>query len=288
MLQQTRVAAVIPYYESFLERFPEVGDLASAPEEEVLKAWAGLGYYSRARNLQKAAQEVVRLGEFPRDYDGLRALPGIGDYTAAAVASIAFGRPHAAVDGNVRRVVMRLAASAEVDVAGEASKLLSRRDPGAFNQAMMELGATVCVPRGADCPVCPLKQNCNAFVSNRIQDFPPQKLKPQIERKRRTLVVITRGRRDGSGREWLLVPSPRVTGFWELPEPFPGTRLGRCIVTFRHAITNSQYTFEVCEAKLAKATAVPVGSAWWSEEQLEKIPLSTASKKALSGLAKQA
>ncbi len=287
MLQQTRVAAVIPYYERFLERFPGVADLASAPEEEVLKAWAGLGYYSRARNLQKAAQEVVRLGTFPRDYDGLRALPGIGDYTASAVASIAFGHPHAAVDGNVRSVVMRLAASAEVDVGEEAGNLLSRRDPGSFNQAMMELGATVCTPRQPDCPACPLKQNCNAFVSNTIQDFPPPKSKPQIEQKRRTLVVITRRRSDDSGREWLLVPSPRVAGFWELPEPFSGTRLGPTIATFRHAITNSQYTFEVCEAKLAKRIEMPAGSRWWGEEQLEQIPLSTASKKALRGLTDQ-
>ncbi|MEP6963562.1 MAG: A/G-specific adenine glycosylase, partial [Acidobacteriota bacterium] len=146
MLQQTRVAAVIPYFERFLQRFPKIADLAAADETEVLTIWAGLGYYSRARNLQKAAQQVAAAGAFPETFESIRDLAGIGDYTAGAVASIAFALPHPAVDGNVRRVVMRLAGSAEVDVAAEATALLDRRNPGAWNQALMELGAVVCLP----------------------------------------------------------------------------------------------------------------------------------------------
>ncbi|MGH9593198.1 MAG: A/G-specific adenine glycosylase, partial [Bryobacteraceae bacterium] len=156
MLQQTRVAAVIPYYERFLKRFPAVEELAQAPEPEVLALWSGLGYYSRARNMQKAARQIVALGGFPRDYPSIRALAGVGDYTAAAVASIAFGLPHAVVDGNVRRVAMRLANDAGCDVAALAAQLLDPRDPARSNQALMELGAVVCLLREPRCGECPV------------------------------------------------------------------------------------------------------------------------------------
>ena len=124
MLQQTRVAAVIPYYERFLKRFPRVEDLAQASETELLSLWAGLGYYSRARNLQKAARQIVEAGGFPRDYESIRELAGVGDYTAAAVASIAFGLPHAAIDGNVRRVVMRLAGDAACRCRSDSDSII--------------------------------------------------------------------------------------------------------------------------------------------------------------------
>ena len=127
MLQQTRVAAVIPYYERFLERFPTIASLASAPEHDLLQAWAGLGYYSRARNLQKAAIQIQQLDVFPSDYGAIRSLPGVGDYTAAAIASIAFDLPYAAVDGNVVRVITRLE-NAEVDVQAEAQARLDPSD----------------------------------------------------------------------------------------------------------------------------------------------------------------
>ena len=177
MLQQTRVAAVIPYYERFLKRFPRVEDLAQASETEVLSLWSGLGYYSRARNLQKAARQIVEAGGFPRDYASIRELAGVGDYTAAAVASIAFGLPHAAVDGNVRRVVMRLAGDAAADVGAIATQLLDRRDPGRWNQAVMELGATVCLPREPLCAGMPCigRMPSSAAAASRRELPPPKK-----------------------------------------------------------------------------------------------------------------
>lgn len=275
MLQQTRVAAVIPYYERFLTRFPKVEDLASAPETEVLTMWAGLGYYSRARNLQKAARQVVTAGGFPQSYDGILALAGIGEYTAGAVASIAFGLPHPAVDGNVRRVVMRLAGSAEIDVASEAAGLLDRRKPGEFNQALMELGALVCLPSAPCCTECPVQSLCAANRLSLQADLPPRRVKAAAVKKERTLLVIRkRGR-------ILLVPSPRVEGFWDLPEPFSGIRLGTRLGMFRHAITNSQYQFEVREASMQ---GKPQEARWWEEKNLDQMPLSTASKKALACL----
>lgn len=273
MLQQTRVAAVIPYYERFLARFPRVADLAEAAEEDVLRMWAGLGYYSRARNLQKASRQIVEMGEFPRVFEAIRALCGIGDYTAGAVASIAFGLPHVAVDGNVRRVVIRLAGSADADVSKEAIQLMDRKDPGQFNQALMELGALVCLPRGPLCGECPLKRCCGAFARGLQNELPPPKEKAKLVRKERTLVLIRRN------RDILLVPSPRVRGFWDLPEPFEGMRVGAKLGEFRHAITTSQYVFEVREAR---ASTIPEGAKWWPEESLHEIALGTVSKKALN------
>src|SRR5690348_6680165 len=133
MLQQTRVAAVIPYYERFLARFPGVAALAAATEDELLAAWSGLGYYSRARNLHRAARAIVELGSFPQNYEALRELPGVGDYTAAAITSIAYGLPFSVVDGNVRRVAARLANDADADAQAIADRLLDRQDPARAN-----------------------------------------------------------------------------------------------------------------------------------------------------------
>ena len=278
MLQQTRVAAVIPYYERFLKRFPRVEDLAAASETELLSLWSGLGYYSRARNMQKAARQIVEAGGFPGDYASIRALAGIGDYTAAAVASIAFGLAHAAIDGNVRRVVMRLKGDATIDLGAAATELLDKRDPGRWNQAMMELGATVCLPGEPRCEVCPLAKECVGYRLRIQRELPPPKKKPAIVRKDRTLLVIRR-----NGRI-LLVPSPRVSGFWDLPEEFSGVRLGVKLGEFRHAITNSQYHFEVREARIGP---YPQDHRWWDEKNLDEIPLSTAAKKALRCLGEQ-
>jgi len=272
MLQQTRVVAVIPYYERFLARFPRVEDLAAASEIEVLAMWSGLGYYSRARNLQKAARQIVAAGGFPRDYESIRALAGIGDYTAAAVGSIAFGLPHAAIDGNVRRVVMRLTGDGKADVGGVATQLLDVRHPGRWNQAVMELGATVCLPREPLCGACPLAAECEAKLRDIQRDLPPPKKRAAIVRKELTLLVIRR-----NGRI-LLTPSPRVSGFWDLPEMFSGVRLGSRLGMFRHAITNSQYRCEVREARMGVR---PRECRWWDMGKLGEIPLSTAAKKAL-------
>jgi len=186
MLQQTRVAAVIPYFERFLQHFPTMEALAKAPEEDVLRLWAGLGYYSRARNLQNAARQIVALhrGAFPSDEAGALALSGIGSYTAAAVLSIAFGKKLAVLDGNVARVLARLGAirgdlragNRWMELQKTATTLLDREHPGDWNQAMMELGATLCTPRAPQCLLCPVGEFCEARKQG-IVDLIPEKRK---------------------------------------------------------------------------------------------------------------
>src|SRR5580692_8385176 len=187
MLQQTRVAAVIPYYQRFLARFPNIHSLAEAPQDEVLRLWAGLGYYSRARNLQKSAQSIVAQhgGEFPHEEAAVLALPGIGRYTRSAILSIAFGAKHAVLDGNVARVLARLGA-----IRGDlresrrwqwlqrtAGELLDPKSPGDWNQAMMELGAMVCTPRAPQCLLCPVAKFCRARQSGDPEAFPGKRKK---------------------------------------------------------------------------------------------------------------
>ena len=182
MLQQTRTETVGAYYVRFLARFPDVSSLAAAPEQDVLKCWEGLGYYSRARNLHKAAKRLVEQynGSFPPDLDALRALPGVGDYTAAAVASIAFDLPAPAMDGNLTRVLSRFHGVREdVGIPSVKRRLLelAQEDmPGArcgdFNQALMDLGAMVCIPGTPDCENCPLRPLCNAYQAGDAEDLP--------------------------------------------------------------------------------------------------------------------
>jgi A/G-specific adenine glycosylase len=272
MLQQTRVAAVIPYYQRFLERFPTVASLAIAPESDLLTMWAGLGYYSRARNLQKAAQQIAALGTFPKDYESILTLAGIGPYTAAAIASISFGLPHAVVDGNVKRVLARWTNDAHVDAQPLADRLLDPRDPARWNQAVMELGATICLPRDPRCAECPVSRHCAAHQAGTQNDLPLKRAKPQPEQLERTLLVI---RRNSS---ILLTPSPRVKGFWDLPERVPQAREGAKLGEFRHTITHRHYHFTVKEAT---TRTTPAESRWHTLQQLEKIPLSTTAKKAL-------
>ncbi len=269
MLQQTRVAAVIPYYEKFLAAFPDATALAAAPEETVLTMWAGLGYYSRARNLQKAARSIG--GEFPGEYESIRALPGVGDYTAAAIASIAFGLPHAAVDGNVRRVIARLTGT-EAEIQAHADRLLDRSDPGRWNQAVMELGATICTPRDPLCEHCPLERACCARREGSHHELPAKRAKQEPVHLSRTLLVIRRRGRIA------LAPSSRVQGFWDLPEPFRGAVAGPVLGRFRHTITHRHYTFEVQEAV---AKSIPKTLRWFDEEKLHEIALSTTARKAL-------
>jgi A/G-specific adenine glycosylase len=216
MLQQTRVAAVIPYYERFLRRFPDVRALAAAPQEEVLRVWSGLGYYSRARNLRKAAQQIVAKhgGQFPARLEDALALPGIGNYTAAAILSIAFGEKLAVLDGNVARVLARLGAirgdlreSARWQKLQEtADWLLDPESPGDWNQAMMELGATLCTPKSPQCLLCPVTQFCQARRLGIAESLPEK-------RKKRATVEVTLAAAvftDGKGQT-LLLPPPRNT-----------------------------------------------------------------------------
>ena len=188
MLQQTTVAAVAPYYERFLARFPDVAALAAAPEQAVMQAWAGLGYYARARNLHACARAVAGQGGFPRDVESLRALPGIGPYTAAAVAAIAFGVPVVPVDGNVERVTARLFAieaplpGAKAAIAAAAARLgedaAARARPSDFAQALFDLGATICTPAAPACAVCPLLAGCAAHRLGIAAELPRKAPKP--------------------------------------------------------------------------------------------------------------
>ena len=225
MLQQTRVAAVLGYYARFLETFPTVEALAEAPEDRLMKLWEGLGYYSRARNLQKAAARVAELGGFPDTYEGLLALPGIGDYTASAIASAAFGRREAAVDGNVLRVVSRLA-DCHDDISDPRTKKAVRAwvqeampyemaDIRVFNQAMMELVATVCVPNGPPrCGVCPVRALCLGLARGTAETLPVKAAKKARRVEEKTVFLLLREgktalrRRPGTGL---------LAGLWEFP-----------------------------------------------------------------------
>jgi A/G-specific adenine glycosylase len=284
MLQQTRAQAVIPYYERFLERFPTPAELARAPQEDVLAVWSGLGYYSRARNLHKAARLID--GAFPRDYETIRSLPGVGDYTAAAVASIAFGLPHAVLDGNVMRVIARVT-NDSADTGSPrtrtrfrevARQWLDARRPGAFNQAVMELGATVCLPRAPLCRECPLASVCEARCQQRELQLPVKLRKHAPERIETALAIVEhRGRvlfwqRNAGSR--------RMAGFWELPSPeqVPGLESRRMIGSFRHTITHQQFVLTVFRGA---ATRAPRTLKWLVRKNLHLFPLSTTSKKAL-------
>ena len=270
MLQQTRVAAVIPYFERFVERFPDVESLASAPEQDLLASWSGLGYYSRARNMHAAAKLIAACGSLPRDCDSLRRLPGVGKYTAAAVASIAFNLPHAVLDGNVRRVLSRFTCCNE-GLEELAEALLDRGYPGEYNQALMELGATVCLPGEARCDVCPVARQCAAKAQARQLEFPARKKRPEPIRVARRLLRVER-----KGKLLLY----QNKGFWELPEPkqIPGAVHGEHLSQFRHSITNHLYCFDVFTAKVRRA---PPGFQWVPATELGRMPLSTIARKAL-------
>lgn len=271
MLQQTRVAAVIPYYERFLKLFPTAVALAKARETTVLRAWAGLGYYSRARNLQSAARQIAQTG-FPSTYEAARELPGIGPYTAAAVMSIAFGQPHAAVDGNVRRVLARLLAS---HTAGQpdADALLDPARPGDFNQAMMELGATVCLPRNPLCETCPVSRHCQARRQGRSAEFPAKKVKRATEDVRITWSYVER---DGK----ILLRPPQQdglwSGFWTLPDIM--LRDAQLLTRVRHTVTYRKIEIEVYGGSPKR---VPAGLTWVEVRKLRQLPLATPLRKAL-------
>ncbi len=224
MLQQTRVDTVIPYYERFLEHFPDLQTLADADEDSVYSLWAGLGYYSRARNLRAAARRVVDEfgGRLPDDAEKLRDLPGIGRYTAGAIASIAFDRPEAIVDGNVTRVLCRLLGIREnvgtSAVSGqlwrEAAALARGPRPGALNQALMELGAVVCTPTAPDCPSCPLRRTCAARRAGDAEELPRKPPKTPVRSVRAVALWLERSGRVLAVRR---ASGGLLGGLWELP-----------------------------------------------------------------------
>ncbi|MFZ0319688.1 MAG: A/G-specific adenine glycosylase [Candidatus Sulfotelmatobacter sp.] len=277
MLQQTRVAAVIDHYQEFLRRFPTVKKLASAREASVLAAWSGLGYYRRARMLHAAAKVIVREhnGEFPSSANQLRTLPGIGRYTAAAIASIAFGESVAVVDGNVERVLQRVTGKrlAGEELWSQANDLLDKARPGDFNQAMMELGAVVCTPRAPACLTCPIVALC--ATRSELPALP----KPTPQNKREIHHVLNF--RNGNGRApevFLVQRSPTASlmpGMWELPELPAINGSASPLFTVRHSITVTNYTVRV----------------WPESRQLNSdgkwIPLTRLPKTALTGLTRK-
>jgi A/G-specific adenine glycosylase len=286
MLQQTRAQAVIPYYERFLLRFPTVEALAAAQENDVLALWSGLGYYSRARNLWRAARQVAAAGGFPRQYDAIRALPGIGDYTAAAIASIAFGLPHAVLDGNVLRVVARVENDA-ADIASARTRerfravaqgWLDAGEPGPYNQALMELGAMVCLPRNPLCLVCPLAVCCRGCREGTVAQLPVKLRRTVPVELERTLLVIRR-----RGKLLLRQNGPdarHMAGFWDLPTPqqLPAACVGERLGEFLHTITHHRYTIAVHAATVRR---VGTEYGWFDAAQFGEIPLSTTARKAL-------
>jgi A/G-specific adenine glycosylase len=254
MLQQTRVAAVIPFYERFLEHFPTITALAAAPETEVLRLWAGLGYYSRAHNLQNAAKEIVAKhgGEFPRSAEHTLALPGIGSYTAAAILSIAFGARHAVLDGNVARVIARLGSIHGDLREGKrwqalqtaADELLAPDAPSDWNQAMMELGAMICTPKSPQCLLCPVAEFCRARQLGLTEVIPEKRKKRATEEVELAAAVFI----DKQGRTLLLPPPesdrdhvtqdavrPLISKMWHFPMIAVERDASRELVTFLKA-----------------------------------------------------
>ena len=287
MLQQTRVAAVVAKYKVFLERFPTVKDLAQADEQDVLALWSGLGYYRRARMLHKAAKQVVaELGAMPSTAKELRKLSGIGSYTAAAIASIAFSEPVAAVDGNVARVLSRVRGWESHDSVQEAavrrkvdafaSDLVDPRRPGDFNQALMELGATVCAPRSPQCLLCPWTTECRTRGEHRTP-----KRAPMTSREVSCMLVV----REGSEGDEVLLEQRATTntvmpGMWELPALADvAANQHKPIMIVRHAIMQVNYSVRVCSVAPEEIAVSDAVRRW--------VSLREAAAMALTGLARK-
>jgi A/G-specific adenine glycosylase len=253
MLQQTQVVTVIPYYRRWMAQFPDWHALASSPLETVLKAWEGLGYYRRARHLHELARAVAELKEgLPRIEAGLRALPGIGPYTAAAIGSIAFGLPLAVLDGNVMRVLTRLLACTD-DISRPATReklqrvadtFLDRADPGTHNQALMELGATICVPRRPLCLVCPLRSDCRG--RDRAENF-PVKTRVATIRREETVAILRKGDRLYAEQVPEKLP---WHGLWRFPDFDPARMIaGENVAMIRYGITRYAVTMRAVAAR---------------------------------------
>jgi A/G-specific adenine glycosylase len=296
MLQQTRVAAVIDYYARFLTLFPSVTALARAQEADVLAAWSGLGYYRRARMMHRAARVVAEEhhGFLPRTAEQLRKLPGIGEYTSSAIASIAFGEPVAVVDGNVERVLLRVfpddeklpATAPQVKwLRSRAANVLDAGRPGDFNQAMMELGATVCLPQRPLCLHCPVQRFCSTRGEH--QAAPPKKMR------RRLIAYALLCRRRAGTVHVMLEQRPSsaslMPGMWELPEvAMLESDQGRVELTLRHAITVTNYQVRVLRfAEQEAALRFPSGQnlrKWTRSSELSTLPLTGLARKILQRL----
>lgn len=308
MLVQTQVDTVIPYYERFLERFPDLESLAAADLDSVLKTWEGLGYYARARNLHKAATIVLsdHAGQLPRDAEGLRALPGIGAYVAAAVSSIAFGEPALAIDGNVRRVLSRLLdlpAPTDSRLRAVAQGLVGER-PADVNQALMDLGARLCKPRAPRCPDCPLGRSCRARRHGTIDQRPGRR--PSRDRPHHDIAVGVIWRDDR-----ILIakrpPEGLLGGLWEFPggKPEPGESLeaavvreigeeldievepGAKIAAVDHAYSHFAITLHAYHCRYRTGTPRPIGCqefAWVKPDELDRYAFPAANRRVLERL----
>ncbi|AWN46678.1 A/G-specific adenine glycosylase [Methylobacterium terrae] len=302
MLQQTTVAAVKPYFARFLERFPTIEALAAAPEEAVMGAWAGLGYYSRARNLHACARAVAEAGRFPDTVEGLRKLPGIGAYTAGAIAAIAFDRPAAAVDGNVERVVSRLYAietpipASRPEIRRLAESLVPQERPGDFAQAVMDLGATLCTPKRPACALCPWMQPCRARAEGLQETFPRKVKKVAGALRRGAAFVVLR-----AGDDALLLRTRPPEGLlgsmaepptseWRadydpaqalLDAPLDA-RWKRLPGIVRHVFTHFPLELTVFLARVGAGTPAPEGMRFTPRAGLEAEPLPGAMKKVLA------
>lgn len=309
MLQQTTVETVVPYYNHFLKKYPTLEAMALASEAELLKAWSGLGYYNRIRQFKKACDLVLqeKHGRIPDCREDLLKLPGIGDYTSAAIASIAFGKPHAVVDGNVVRVLARLLAHGgdtgtvrtKKIISERATELLDRQHPGDFNQAMMELGATVCVPKNPRCPVCPLARWCCALASGRQAEL-PVKSKKIIYQDEDSVGLLC------YQKDRLLLRCRQrgeiMAGLWEVPSLVFKASVSQALKTLqlqlalknhdqskltafkpvKHAIMNRRmkifpFLLHVAASRQRRTDFF----SWVTPKQLDKIPLTTVTKKLL-------
>lgn len=292
MLQQTQVATVIPYFNRFVARLPTLADLAAAEEQEVLRLWQGLGYYSRARNLQAAAREVMSEhgGQLPREVDQLLKLPGVGRYTAGAVASIAFDRRAPILDGNVLRVLCRVdkitsdprECETQALLWRRAEQVLPRSRIGDFNSALMELGATVCIPRSPQCLICPVRLHCEAFAAG-VQERVPRtkKAKPTPLLERTIHCIRSNGRwlieqRPARGR-WALMWQFITTEAGDAPRPALPVKVSRAarIGEVSHSLTHRRYRFDVhvCEACEQETADAQRPRKWVTLEGLNEYPL---------------
>ena len=288
MLQQTTVSAVIDHFNRFFKTFPTIASLAEAREEEVLKSWAGLGYYSRARNLHKAARKIVaeHQGQVPAEYHKVLDLPGIGRYTAGAILSIAYGKRYAVLDGNVMRVFSRFygikdnvkEAATSRRLWELAEGLVPEENPGDWNQALMELGATICLPDNPKCPDCPLARACVAFKKG-LQDQLP------VVPKRREFTALKWIslwiEKNGRVLLWKRSKEERfLKGHWGLPEDrHLKITPGRAIKTVRHVITHHQITVELREAAAPKR--LPQEARWVDTDKVREKLVSSLWIKAL-------
>ncbi len=276
ILQQTRIAQGTAYWERFMARFPEVESLAAASEDEVLRLWQGLGYYSRARNLHAAARQIAARGSFPDTLEEIRALKGVGDYTAAAIGSFAFDLPAAVVDGNVYRVLSRFygiatpvgTTAAKKEFTSLAQALLPADRPGDFNQAMMDFGATLCTPSAPQCPDCPLASRCEALRSGRTSLLPVRKPATVVQTRHLTYVYLrcqgkTAIRRRGPGDIW--------QGLWEpLTELPAGSSPLLLRSRVRHQLTHRTLIADFYLLETELPPELPEGYRWVPESELDR------------------